>query len=113
MLRMRVQELRALAEIEEIKGGAEFAKAAAQAAKSPLVASKGLITDPVGTVASLPRGAFRVLERANEGLRGRKKRTEYEDSVAKSIIGYSMVKRQIAHRLGVDPYTSNAHCSRS
>ena len=77
MLRVRVQEIKAIEEIETIKATQEFGDAVARAAKSPLLATKHLISNPVETVSGVPRGAFRVLGRAYEGLRGKKKKGEF------------------------------------
>ncbi len=106
VLRREIHEIKAIAEIEKLKSTKEFTEALAKAAKSPLAAAKNLIADPIDTIANIPRGALRILDRAREGMRGKKK-SEYEDGSLKSMVGFSKAKRQLAYRLKVDPYSSN------
>ena len=67
--------------------------------------AKNLITHPVDTVTGVPKGVGRLFSRVGEMFGGG--RGEQEDSVAKELVGFSRVKRQYAHKLGVDVYSSN------
>ena len=105
MVRIRIQEFAAIAQMEEMKKSGQFATAAKNATKSPLVAAGNLITNPVDTVIGIPQGVWRYATRASEMVRGR--RGEMEDSVAKELIGFGGTKRKLAGQLGVDVYSSN------
>lgn len=100
MLRIRIQEIKAIAVLQEIKRTKAFRDAAEQAAMSSFRGAKNLITHPVNTISGVPNGVGRLFSRVGEMFGGG--RGEHEDSV-----GFSRVKRQYAHKLGVDVYSSN------
>ena len=105
MLRIRIQEIQAIAVLQEIKKTKAFRDAAEQAAMSSFKGAKNLITHPVDTIAGVPRGVGRLFSRVDEMFGGG--RGEQEDSVAKELIGFSAIKRAYANKLGVDVYSSN------
>jgi hypothetical protein len=105
MLRTRIQEIKAIAAIQEIKKTDAFADAAENAAKSPVAGVKDLVMHPVDTVTGIPKGLWRYANRIVE--MGRGGRGELEDSWAKELVGFSAVKRKFAYELGVDAYSSN------
>ena len=105
MLRIRIQEIKAIAVLQEIKKTKAFRDAAEQAAMSSFRGAKNLITHPVDTIGGVPKGVGRLFSRAGEMFGGG--RGEQEDSVAKELIGFSVVKRAYANKLGVDVYSSN------
>ena len=80
------------------------------AVASPLNAAKGLIEDPVGTVSGIPQGLFKFMNRAGQSVKERaqgRERSQYEDSNAAQLIGFAKAKRDVALKLGVDPYSGN------
>jgi hypothetical protein len=101
MLRIRIQEIQAIAALQEIKKTKAFRNAAEQAAMSSFRGAKNLIIHPVDTVTGVPKGVGRLFSRVGGG------RGDQEESVAKELVGFSRVKRQYAHKLGVDVYSSN------
>ncbi len=105
MLRIRIQEIQTIAALQEIKKTKAFRDAAEQAAMSSYRGAKNLITHPVDTIGGVPQGVGKLFSRVGEMFGGG--RGEQEDSVAKELIGFSVVKRQYAHKLGVDVYSSN------
>jgi len=105
MLRIRIQEIQAIAVLQEIKKTKAFRDAAEQAAMSSYKGAKNLITHPVNTVSGVPKGVGRLFSRVGEMFGGG--RGEQEDSVAKELIGFSAIKRAYANKLGVDVYSSN------
>ena len=110
LLAQRVAEIYAIARLKEVSRTDEFGRAVARAAKSPVVAAKSLITQPAKTVSAVPKGLFKMLNQAGQGVKeaaqGRE-RSAYEDKAAQDLIGVSKVKRELAVTLGVDPYSSN------
>jgi len=109
-LETRVREIKALDQLEEISKSDLYLEALKEAAKSPVQLAGDLAKHPVKTVAGVPRGIFKVLNRAGrsieEKMDGRPK-NEYEDTSLQSAIGFSQAKRDLCAQLGINPYTSN------
>jgi len=105
MLRIRVHEISAIDAVEEIKKTKAFGEAVKKAVKSPIKGAKALITNPVATVTGVPKGVGRFFGRIGEMVKGG--RGDQEEGYTKELIGFSAVKRQYAHKLGVDVYSSN------
>jgi hypothetical protein len=105
MLRIRLNEIRALAAMQEMSATKEFTVAVANALASPFVATWNVITNPVDSILGIPKGAWEAVRRTSELTRGQ--RGELEDSAFVEFIGFEAKKRQIAAELGVDPYSSN------
>ncbi|MEE9604981.1 MAG: hypothetical protein V3V70_05340 [Candidatus Scalindua sp.] len=105
MLRTRTHEVKAITALRNIKKTKAFGNAAKKAAKSSVKGALSLISHPVNTVSGVPKGVGRLFSRVGEMFKG--KRGDSEDSVTKELIGFSRVKRQYAHKMGVDVYSSN------
>ncbi len=88
----------------------EFEKAARKAAASPLVAAKNLVTHPIDTLSGVQKGVWKFLNQAGQSVKevGEGRQPDAVDGgIGANAIGYSKVKRGIALRLGVDPYSTN------
>ena len=109
-LTRRVREIAAIAKLREVSRTDEYKNALLSATQSPLLVARGLIDNPVGTVSGVPKGLWKFINRAGEGLKetaeGRE-RSQYVDSNAAQLIGFAKAKRDVALQLGVDPYSSN------
>jgi hypothetical protein len=105
LLLERVQEIEALAALDEMSATREFASAAARGLESPFVATWNLIRHPVDTVSGIPSSAWEAIRRTSE-LAG-SERGALEESAFREFIGFESRKRELAYRLGVDPYSSN------
>lgn len=105
LLRQRVHEIAALAELDRMQKRDEFGKAVAAGLKSPFVAAWNLIRDPVDSILGVPEAAWEAVKKTGE--LSRRERGELEDSGFREMIGFESKKRELAFRLGVDPYTSN------
>jgi hypothetical protein len=105
-LRRLLREIHAIAELQKLKKGKEFAKALARAGTAPVHFAKDLIVQPVDTVTGIPKGLFRLF--SNVGTALTTKKDPSQDSAAESILLMSARKREYAAQLGVDPYSSNA-----
>ncbi|MEZ0385598.1 MAG: hypothetical protein ACAI34_00925 [Verrucomicrobium sp.] len=106
----RVAEIHAMFQLQRISKTEEYGKALEKAAKSPLVFAKSLATNPVDTLAGVPKGIFKFINRTGEAVKEASEGRDtspYEDSKVQSAIGFSKAKRGLAARLGVDPYSSN------
>ncbi len=97
MLRIRIQEIQAIAVLQEIIKTKAFRDAAEQAAMSSYKGAKNLIIHPANTITGVPNGMGRLFSPPGE----------IEDSIAKELVSFSAVKRAYANRLGVDIYSSN------
>ena len=125
MLAIRIDELRAIREIEAINQGEAFLKAAGKAVAKPIEATAKLVRDPKGTIEKVPHGVASLFQRAGKGLekagkavaggaeniRRKMDGEEVEPGPAFSwrewTPGFSKNRNQWAAQLRVDPYTSN------
>ncbi len=110
MLVRRVGEVAAIRKLKEVSRTDEYKKALKAATMSPLVVAKDVVTRPVSTITGVPKGLFKFANRAGQSLKEKtegRERSQYEDSNAASLVGFSKAKRTVAIQLGVDPYSSN------
>ena len=99
-----------------------FLDAMGKAAVKPLESASQIISDPVGTVASLPSGVSRLFDRVSLGAQkitqGASDPTKSDTQRAEeamgrvgsatiTALGFEQGRRQLAKSLGVDPYTTN------
>jgi hypothetical protein len=105
MLRTRVIESEAIAALKDARQSKVFADALKFQVLHPLRGVKMMIMEP-GRVGSSVGGA--LLEfLAMPGRASKFESSDREDSVTKSTIGFSYLKRKLAFQFGVDPYSSN------
>ena len=111
MLVRRINEINAISELRDVSRTEQYKNALVKAAKSPLAAAKSIVTDPVNTVANVPKGLMKFMGRVGESVKGIGKKDQSsaaEGSKAQQLIGFSDTKRKVAISLGVDPYSTNA-----
>ena len=102
MLRMRLNELNALALLEKVSSSESFAKALTQAGLSPVIYTGRLIMNPVGTVQNTLSGVGGFFGRVGSGIANAGKTP---DDAVSSVLGVTDQRRQLAATYGVDPYT--------
>jgi len=133
MLKTRVGEIDALAELEDLSKTEVFISAAADAGVGQLKTLKTFATKPVETVVGIPSGIGRMFNRykrqAGEAVDATKEFVEGEDDEEKAegegeegdeetttdkaveltegFFGVSGAQRAWAQKLGTDPYSSN------
>lgn len=122
MLSVRVNEVEAIAKLEELKQTGEFSAAAGRAAMRPVTSAASMLARPVETISGIPDGVGRLFGRLR--LAGQQiaqsatapGQTPLERAAAVSrrvgtaainALGFEHERRQLAQRLGVDPYTTN------
>jgi len=102
LLLKRIDELRALARIEQLKKSDVYMSAFRQAARAPVRTAEGLVQDPAGTVSDVASGIGRfftnVSTAVSSGASG--------GNLLNSALGQAAYKRQYAAEFGIDPYTS-------
>jgi hypothetical protein len=110
MLMRRVAEINAIAKLQAMSQTKEFTQAAKQAAEAPLNVARDLVSNPVPTISSVPKGIWGFLNQAGEAVKevaeGRQTGAE-EGNAVENMTGFSKTKRDLAIKLGVDPYSNN------
>lgn len=122
LLKIRIAELAAIEQLEATSKTDVFLSGAARAAERPVQAVVNIVTNPVGTVESLPGGISRFFDRVEMGAKSiaaaatdtSKTSDQRAQETAQRVgdititsLGYEQVHRQLARSLGVDPYTTN------
>jgi hypothetical protein len=125
MLAIRIDELRAIREIDAINKGDAFLKAAGGAVAKPIEATAKLVRDPKGTIEKVPHGVASLFQRAGQGLEkagkavaggaeNLRRRMDGEEVEPTPPIhwrewtpGFSKNRNEWARQLRVDPYTTN------
>lgn len=106
----RISEINAIARLSETSRTDEYKEALRKAARSPVDMAGELARNPVKTVAGVPKGVWKFLNRTGQTIKEAshsRERSPYEDAPMESLIGFSKAKREVAFELGVDPYSSN------
>jgi hypothetical protein len=103
LLMKRIDELRALARIEQLRKTEVYLSAVRQAARAPIRTAEGLLQNPEGTVSDVASGIGRFFSNVGNTVTsgGRS-----GGNVLNSALGQAAHKRQYAAEFGVDPYTS-------
>ena len=104
----RISELRALQQIEQLKGTDVYLNALQNAVTSPLKTAEELITDPVGTASDVADGIGRFFSNVANSISGSTPGTDspHQGNVLHYALGHASYKREFAYQFGVDPYTS-------
>jgi hypothetical protein len=105
-LRKLVREIAAIAALAEVKRSQAYLDGVKKAASQPLEFGANLLTDPVDTVSGIPKGISRLFENVSTGLTNRADPSQ--DNKVKQALAVSSAKRELAHQLGVDVYSSNS-----
>ena len=106
MLKIRIQEIQAIATMEEKVNHLQSLAAGAQhAILSPFKFMLGLFNEPTETILAVPKGMWHMATRIGEMATG--ERGNLEDPANQELLGLSTVKRQVADHLSVDVYSSN------
>lgn len=116
MAELRLAEVPAIVKLNETSKVGTFAKSMATTAAQPLESAGHMVMNPIDTVTGLPSGVGRFFGRVGSGV-GRLVGSEpipgtggEEGGAAdatRDILGYEQERRELAKKLGVDPYTTN------
>jgi hypothetical protein len=120
MVRVRVGEVRALAELDKTTKSEVFAQALGEAAKRTGRSLQAVVENPAETVKALPEGVGRFFDRVGQAARAGVQQTREQKQegsgelagetaarAAGEVFGYYDARRRLAKRVGVDPYTTN------
>ena len=106
MLKIRIQEIQAIATMdEEVNHVQSVAAGAKHAILSPFNFILDLVNEPKETLLAVPKGVWHMATRIGEMAVG--ERGSLEDPENAELLGFSTVKRQVANHFGVDVYSSN------
>ena len=122
MLRIRVGEIRAIAQLDQMSKSDVFLQAAANAVARPVESMANIVENPVQTAQGLSGGIERFFGRVELGAQQldtavsapAPSSTDQAELIAKrvggltaNVFGYEAERRALAKSLGVDPYTTN------
>ncbi len=103
LLLKRIGELKALAQIEQLKKSDVYMTAFKQVARGPINTAEGLVQDPSGTVSNVASGIGQFLSNVGNAVTSD---NPNKGSLLSNASGQASYKRQYAAQFGVDPYTS-------
>ena len=122
MLPIRVNEVEAIAKLDDLSKTKEFADAAGRAIARPVTSTVNMLVHPVETITGFPDGVGRLFDRIKLGTErvyqaatapdqsGGARAEEASKRVGMATItalGFEKERRDLAKSLGVDPYTTN------
>jgi len=111
MLAIRIDELAAIAKLSQMSQSGVFADALAESAKKTGAAIGKAVTNPVETISGLPAGVGRMFQSTTTTVsRATQPKGANSASTSESamdLLGVNKAKRQIAMKVGADPYTTN------
>lgn len=103
LLLIRINELRAIDRMEQLKGSDVYKDALKKSAGAPLKTAEGLVTAPVETTSAVVSGIGRWFGDVGRSITSD---DPHQASVLKTATGYASAKREFAYELGIDPYSS-------
>ena len=117
MLKIRLSEIPAIAQLDSMSNTDVFAKALASSAVRPVTAAGNMVMHPMDTVTGLPGGVGDLFGRVSLGAGeiassatnsfGSGKAAGQAGNATLTALGYDQMRRQLAHKLHVDPYSSD------
>ena len=117
MLKIRLSEIPAIAELDSMSNTDVFAKALATSAVRPVTAAANMVMHPMDTVTGLPGGIGDLFGRVSLGAQtiassasnsfGSGKAAGQAGNATITALGYDQMRRQLAQKLHVDPYSSD------
>jgi len=122
LLKIRLSEIPAIAELENVSSTAVFTQAVAASAERPVVDAAQMAIHPMDTVNGLPSGIGELFGRVSLGAgqlyasatsssaSGEQRLTQTASETANvtlTALGYDQQRRELARKLHVDPYTTD------
>ena len=107
-LATRIREINAIFQLRQMNKSEEFTKALRKAGEEKLDSVVGLVKDPVNTVKRIPQGASRFFGRISNAVQNAGQNQGDNGAKLQSILGVTRKKAELAIRLGVSPYTTDA-----
>ena len=117
LLKIRLSEIPAIAQLDNMSTTGVFAQALASSAVRPVTAAANMVIHPMDTITGLPSGIGDLFGRVSMGAGeiassasnsfGSGKAAGQAGNATLTALGYDQMRRQLAHKLHVDPYSSD------
>jgi hypothetical protein len=117
LLKLRLSEIPAIAYLENVRKTGVFANALAQSAERPVADAANMVVHPMDTVTGLPSGIGSLFGRVSLGAEkiastasnsfGSGAAAGQTANATMTALGYDQVRRDLARKLHVDPYSSD------
>ena len=117
LLKIRLSEIPAIAQLENMSETGVFAKELASSAERPVADAANMVMHPMDTVTGLPSGVGELFERVSLGAGqvyssatsspGSGQAAGETGRATMTALGYDQLRRDLARKLHVDPYTSD------
>jgi len=117
LLKIRLSEIPAIAQLENISETGVFAKALASSAERPVADAANMVIHPMDTITGLPSGVGEFFGRVSFGAGqiysaatsnpGSGEAAGETANATLTALGYDQVRRDLARKLHVDPYSSD------
>src|SRR5271170_6222060 len=117
MLKVRLSEIPAIEALDGMSNSSVFVQALATSAVRPVTAATNMVMHPIDTVTGLPGGIGDLFGRISLGAGeiassasnsfGSGKAAGQAGNATLTALGYDQMRRQLAHKLHVDPYSSD------
>jgi hypothetical protein len=117
LLKIRLSEVPAIAQLDNMRNSVQFAKAFAASAERPVADAAQMVMHPMDTVTGLPSGVGQFFGRVSMGAEeiassasnsfGSGKAAGQAGNATLTALGYDQVRRGLAKKLHVDPYSSD------
>ena len=117
LLKIRLSEIPAIVQLDNMSGSSVFANALVSSAERPVAAASNMLMHPMDTVSGLPSGIGSFFDRVSLGAGqiasaatssfGSGQAASETGMATATALGYEQVRRNLAKRLHVDPYSSD------
>jgi hypothetical protein len=109
LLKQRIGEVGPTAELAKLSTTDVFVDALGKSAQRSAAAVGRAVTDPVGTMKGIPTGVGRFFKSAGDTAQGATQSASSGGTTeaAKDALGVNKAKRELAKKVGIDPYTTN------
>jgi hypothetical protein len=107
LLHQRVNEVKAVGELDKMSTSDVFVKALGQSASQGAQAVGQAVEHPVDTLKNVPSGIGRLFGSFKKDVSDTVDNGSSGVSSVSDSMGVGKARRQLAHKVGVDPYTSN------
>ena len=117
LLKIRLSEIPAIVQLDNMSATSLFTNALVSSAERPVSAAANMILHPEDTVTGLPSGIGSFFDRVGLGAGqivssatssfGSGQAAGQTGMATATALGYNQLRRDLARRLHVDPYTSN------
>ena len=117
LLKIRLSEIPAIVQLDNMSGSSVFTNALVSSAERPVAAASNMVMHPMDTVNGLPSGIGSFFGRVSLGVGqiassatssfGSGQAAGQTGMATVNALGYEQIRRDLAKRLNVDPYSSD------